>query len=488
MKILHPSWASLKNFIDGKFVEFDSNSNKPIENYSPATGEVIGYLPRSQAREVEQAFQSAKKAFYSFSETSRESRSQLLHRIADRILENIDRLAEIESLDQGKPVHLAKNMDMQRCIENFRFFADLILQEKTEIYTKENFESEVIRKPVGVVGLISPWNLPLYLLTWKIAPAMAAGNTLICKPSEFTSLSALFLADITKDLIPPGVLNIVIGLGPEVGEAIVQHPQIQAISFTGGTATGQRIFEQSAKNFKKISLELGGKNPNIIFADADFEKALSGTIRSSFLNQGEICLCGSRIYVEKKIADSFIPAFVEEARRLIVGDPKNPNTFMGALISQAHLNKVKSYVEMAQQEGGVILTGGETPQDLPIECKNGYFLRPTVITGLSDQSRCIQEEIFGPVVTISIFDTEEEVIERANNVKYGLSATVWTKDSSRARRLAERLDAGTVWLNCWLKRDLRVPFGGMKHSGIGREGGWHSIEFFTEPTVFVREK
>lgn len=486
-----PENILFKNFINGEFCA--SQAAEWIDNYSPATGLVYSQIARSHSADVERAYLAASKAFSSFKKTTFQQRASYLRKMADILETRIDSFAAAESRDQGKPMALAKNMDMRRCIENFRFFADFISQEfapeKNEILTKDSYQSEVLRKPVGVVGLISPWNLPLYLLTWKIAPALACGNTVICKPSEFTSVTAVMLAEVANEAgLPPGVLNIVLGYGHEVGEAMVQHPGISAISFTGGTQTGQRIYEQSAKNFKKISLELGGKNPNIIFADADLEKAVATSLRSSFLNQGEICLCGSRIYVEKKILPAFLERFIAATAELRVGDPESIRTFMGALISQAHREKVQNYIELAKKEGGRILTGGGPPEDLPEPLRGGYFMRPTVIADLPESSRCVQEEIFGPVVTISSFESEEEVLQKANGVKYGLSATVWTRDSEKARRVAEVLDVGTVWVNTWLQRDLRVPFGGTKHSGLGREGGWHSVDFFTEPTVLVIDK
>lgn len=483
-KFSFESYLPLKNFIGGEFIP--SLQNKWIDNWCPSTGEIYSQIARSQSEDVDLAITYAQKAFATWKKTSKTERSKILHRIADLLEENIDLFARAESYDQGKPFLLAKNMDMKRSIENFRFFADLILDDRKEYYKKENFQSEVIYKPVGVVGLIAPWNLPLYLLTWKIAPALASGNVVICKPSEFTSLTAVMLGEIAKKAgLPSGVLNIILGFGSEVGEAMVAHPEIKAISFTGGTVTGQKVFEQSAKNFKKISLELGGKNPNIIFADCDLQKSIEISLRSSFLNQGEICLCGSRIYVEKAIYSQFVGQFVEQVKKLKVGDPSDETNFMGALISQAHLEKVLRYIQIAKNEGGQILTGGQKPRELPSKNQNGFYLEPTVIVGLKEDSSCIQEEIFGPVVTISSFENEEDVLNKANSVKYGLSATVWTFDSQRARRMAEGLDVGTVWINQWLMRDLRVPFGGTKHSGIGREGGFHSLDFFTEPTTFV---
>ncbi len=478
------SGIRVQNLIDGLWQAPQTGSYLP--NHNPATGEIFSEIPRSGASDVDAAVAAADRAFKSWSKRPVSERADFLRRIADRVEARADEFAEMESRDQGKPVGLARRMDMERVIQNFRFFADEILTSQKEFFAESEYSSEVLRKPVGVAGLISPWNLPLYLLTWKIAPALACGNTVVCKPSEFTSMTAALLGEVALEVgLPAGVLNIVFGLGSPVGESIVRHPKVPLISFTGGTETGRRIYRDSAEHFKKISLELGGKNPNIIFADCDLDQAVKTSLRSSFLNQGEICLCGSRLYVEEKIFSQFTEQFVSEASKLKVGDPQDPSTFMGALISEAHLQKVRSYIELARQEGGKILCGGKAPTDLPAKFQKGYFLQPTVIVGLPESSRCVQEEIFGPVVTIASFQSENEVLEKANGVRYGLSATVWTKDLEKANRVAAHLDVGTVWINGWLLRDLRVPFGGMKHSGLGREGGQHSIDFFTEATTVV---
>jgi aminomuconate-semialdehyde/2-hydroxymuconate-6-semialdehyde dehydrogenase len=478
------SGIRVQNLIDGLWQAPKTGSYLP--NLNPATGEVFSELPRSGSDDVEVAVQAAERAFSSWSKLPIEERADFLRKLADRIEARADEFAAMESRDQGKPVALARSMDMNRVIENFRFFADEILKSEKDFFSKADYTSEVLRKPVGVAGLISPWNLPLYLLTWKIAPALACGNTVVCKPSEFTSMTAALLGEVALEVgLPAGVLNIVFGLGSPVGEAIVRHPRVPLISFTGGTETGRRIYRDSAEHFKKISLELGGKNPNLIFADCDLEQAVKTSLRSTFLNQGEICLCGSRIYVEEKIFSAFVDQFVAEVSKLKVGDPSDPDTFMGAIVSEEHLKKVRSYIDLARQEGGKILCGGEAPDDLPAKFKKGFFLKPTVIVGLGENSRCVQEEIFGPVVTIASFQSEKEAIEKANGVRYGLSATIWTQDLQKAHRVASHLDVGTAWVNGWLLRDLRVPFGGMKHSGIGREGGQYSIDFFTEATTVV---
>ncbi|XP_065843545.1 2-aminomuconic semialdehyde dehydrogenase-like [Oscarella lobularis] len=410
-------------------------------------------------------------------------------KIADLIESNSDELARSESKDQGKPISLAKRVDIPRAIHNFRFFASAILHttNTSTILDGVGAVNYTQRIPVGVAGLISPWNLPLYLLTFKLAPALATGNTVVAKPSEMTSVTAWMLAKLFNEAgLPSGVCNIVFGTGPKAGSSIVCHPDVSLVSFTGSTLTGEIITKESAFACKKLSLELGGKNPAIIFEDADLDKCVPTTLRSSFANQGEVCLCTSRIYVQEKIYDKFLDLLVSATKKIIVGPPENDSTVMGALISKEHLEKVRGYVELAQKEGGKIECG-EEPLFLPDKNKQGYFMRPIVVSNLSDGSRCMQEEIFGPITCVVPFKNEEEVIERANNVKYGLSATVWSENLSRVHRVAQRLDVGTVWTNCWLIRDLNVPFGGMKSSGIGREGLHGSIDFFTEQkTICVK--
>ncbi|HEY8269377.1 MAG TPA: aldehyde dehydrogenase [Pseudobdellovibrionaceae bacterium] len=475
------SLREIKNFICGEYSA--AQSKKRIDNFNPSNGKVYSTLPRSDAGDIEAAVQAAQKAFPAWSRTSPEERSQILLKIAEGIERRIPQLAEAESTDQGKPVWLAETLDIPRAAHNFRFFAGQILfpcNESHEFNEKAfNFS---LRKPVGVAGLISPWNLPLYLLTWKIAPALACGNTVVCKPSEITPMTAFLFCDILNEAgLPPGVVNMVFGLGVEAGEALVKHPKVPLISFTGGTTTGKHLSSAAAPLIKKLSLELGGKNANIIFADADLEEAIQTSLRSSFLNQGEICLCGSRIFVEASIYESFVSRFVSETKKLKVGDPRKAENFLGALVSKAHLEKVQSYVKLAQDEGGKIETGFE---DIPLtaEQQQGYYMRPTIITGLRSECRVMQEEIFGPVVTVVPFGSEEEVVSMANSVEYGLASTLWTKDIQRVHRLARRLEVGTLWVNTWMMRDLRTPFGGMKMSGLGREGGLHSLEFFTETT------
>ncbi len=464
----------LQNFINGEFVPPASGAY--LDDIDPATEEVIAAIPDSDAADVDAAVDAARKVFPIWWRVPVAERSKLLLRLADLIEKNFDELARLESCDNGKTISLARRLDVPRAIANFRFFATAILHQASEAHVTDTTAlNYTLRQPLGVAGLISPWNLPLYLLSWKIAPAIAAGNTCVAKPSEMTPLTANRLAELSLEAgVPPGVINIIHGLGPRAGAAIAAHPNVPVISFTGGTATGAKIAAAAAPLFKKVSLELGGKNPNIIFADADLEQAIPTSIQSSFANQGEICLCGSRIFVERSIEDEFVERFVAATKRLRVGDPLDHSTDIGALISEAHLNKVMAYIELAKQEGGTIVTGGRR-----INCR-GYFLEPAVITGLGCKCRVLQEEIFGPVVTITPFDGEEEAIAFANSTRYGLSSSVWTRDLQRAHRVAAAIDSGTVWINCWLLRDLRVPFGGMKESGVGREGGFESLNFFTE--------
>ncbi|WP_422107452.1 aldehyde dehydrogenase [Winogradskyella sp.] len=471
---------TIQNYINGNFQ--NPISNAWIDNYNPSNGEIYGQIPNSSTKDVEQAYQSAKSAFKSWSQTSLEERSRVLIRISELLEDQLDRFAKAESKDNGKPVALAKTVDIPRAASNFRFFGNAITQFASESHESvgHNAMNYTLRQPIGVVGCISPWNLPLYLFTWKIAPALAAGNCVVAKPSEITPMTAYLLGDICNEAgLPKGVLNIVHGLGSTTGQAIVEHPDIKAISFTGGTATGAHIARVAAPMFKKLSLELGGKNPNIIFADCDYDDMLNTTVRSSFANQGQICLCGSRIFVEATIYDKFKIDFVERVKRLKVGHPSDSDTDIGALVSQPHLEKVKDYIRIAQEEDGKVLCGGQEVNLKNFE--NGYYLEPTVIEVPTDECRVNQEEIFGPVVTLMPFHTEEEVLQMANKVKYGLSATLWTNDLKRTMRMSSQLQAGIVWVNTWMMRDLRTPFGGVKASGVGREGGFEALRFFTEP-------
>ncbi len=451
-----------------------------LDNYNPATGAVYSLIPDSDEADVDLAYTHASEAYKTWRLTSLEERFMVLNRIAELIDKNNDELALAESIDQGKPLWLAKN-EMTRSAQNFRFFATAAMQFASESHNMEGQAiNYTLRQPIGVVGCISPWNLPLYLFTWKIAPALAAGNCVVAKPSEITPMTAFLLSRICMEAgLPAGVLNIVHGLGPKVGSALVSHPKIKAISFTGGTSTGKHIASVAAPMFKKLSLELGGKNPNIIFADCDFEKALKTTVQTSFLNQGEICLCGSRIFIERPIYEKFKAALLLEVSKLQVGNPLLKESRIGAIVSKMHFEKVLSYIELAKQEGGSILTGGTS---LKIEDhENGWFIAPTIIENLAYDCRCNTEEIFGPVVSIMPFDSADEVLEMANSTDYGLACTIWTQDISKAHNMAANIQSGIVWINCWLLRDLRTPFGGVKQSGVGREGGWEAMRFFTEP-------
>jgi aminomuconate-semialdehyde/2-hydroxymuconate-6-semialdehyde dehydrogenase len=464
----------LANFIGGKFCPPVSGTY--LDDVEPATAERIAEIPDSDERDVDAAARAARKAFPSWSHTPIADRSRLLLRLADLIEKNGEELAQLESRDSGKAISLARKLDIPRAVANFRFFGTAILHFSSEAHiTDGNALNYTLRQPIGVAGLISPWNLPLYLLSWKIAPAIAAGNTCIAKPSELTPLTANRLAELSIEAgIPAGVINIVHGYGQKAGRALTVHDDVAVISFTGGTITGAAIAANAAPRFKKLSLELGGKNPNLIFADADLDDAIATSIRSSFWNQGEICLCGSRIFVERSIYGQFVERFVAATKKLRVGDPSDETTDVGALINEAHVAKVTGYIDLAKQEGGKVVTGGKRVD------RSGFFVEPTVITGLSCDCRVLQEEIFGPVVTITPFDNEAEAIAFANSTRYGLSATLWTRDLQRAHRVAAAIDSGTIWINCWLLRDLRVPFGGMKDSGVGREGGFESLNFFTE--------
>lgn len=467
------------NYIDGIYCE--PKSGDWLDNYNPSNGEVYAQIASSDVADIERAYKAAKAAFPAWSNSTIESRSRILLKISTLLEANLDRLAAAEAKDNGKPLSLAKAVDIPRASSNFRFFANAITQFSSEAHESVGMDTMnfTLRQPIGVVGCISPWNLPLYLFTWKIAPALAAGNTVVAKPSEVTPMTAFLLGAIcTEAGLPKGVLNIVHGTGPQAGQAIVAHPDIKAISFTGGTQTGAHIARTAAPMFKKLSLELGGKNPNIIFADCDYDKMLAVTVKSSFANQGQICLCGSRIFVEESLYETFKKDFVAKVAELKVGNPFDDTSNLGALVSKAHLEKVKSYIEIGLEEGATLLYGGK---EVEVDgFAEGYYLQPTILEVSDDQCRVNQEEIFGPVVTIMPFSSEEEVLSMANGVKYGLSATLWTTDLNRSMRMSKNLEAGIVWINTWLNRDLRTPFGGMKDSGVGREGGFEALRFFTE--------
>ena len=469
----------IQNFINGEYV--DPISNNWMDNFNPSNGEVYSKIADSDTQDVAEAYKAAKNAFPNWSNSTIEERSRILLKIADLIDGRLEELAKAEAKDNGKPLSLAMSVDIPRASSNFRFYGNAITQFASEAHESVGLNSLnfTLREAIGVVGCISPWNLPLYLFSWKIAPAIAAGNTVVAKPSEITPMTAFLLGEICNEAgLPKGVLNIVQGSGPSAGQAIIEHPDIKAISFTGGTKTGEHIARTAAPMFKKLSLELGGKNPNLIFADCNYEKMLEITVRSSFANQGQICLCGSRIFIEKPIYEKFKKDFIKKVKQLKVGDPFDSKTNVGALVSKSHLEKVESYIALAQEEGGKILFGGKRVKVKDLD--KGYYLQPTIIEIYDDQCRVNQEEIFGPVVTIMPFETEEEVLKMANSVKYGLSATLWTKDLDRTMRVSKKLETGIVWVNTWLNRDLRTPFGGIKYSGVGREGGFEALKFFTE--------
>ncbi|PSR15165.1 MAG: 2-hydroxymuconic semialdehyde dehydrogenase [Bacteroidetes bacterium] len=470
----------LSNYINGTFQPAHNGRYLPV--YDPSRGQVYVEAPDSDEADVAAAMAAAQAAFPGWAATSVEERFEVLMKIVAGIESRAEELALAESLDNGKPCWLAQQVDIPRAAANFRFFAQAITQFAAEAHDMGSAGfNYTLRRPLGVVVCISPWNLPLYLFTWKIAPALAAGNTVLAKPSEITPLTAFLLAEICQTAgLPAGVLNILHGLGPTVGAALTAHPQVKAISFTGSTLTGAAIARVAAPQFKKLSLELGGKNPNIIFADCDYEKMLATTLRSSFSNQGQICLCGSRIFVERSLYERFKTDFVQRVKALRVGPPLAADTQIGAVVSQVHYEKVLAYIDLAKAEGGTILCGG-APVVLAGEFAGGWYLAPTVIEGLSYDCRTNQEEIFGPVVTLQPFDTEAEVLAWANSTTYGLSATIWTQHLNRAHQLSAQLEAGIVWINTWLQRDLRTPFGGTKNSGVGREGGYEALRFFTEP-------
>ena len=471
----------IKNFIDGEFLL--SSSGQYIDDINPATGELIGKITNSNSKDVQNAVDAASSALQSWSSLTIEQRIAWLNKIADALESKRELIAQTESRDTGKPISLARRVDANRSITNFRFFAEFAAKQNDMQFDMDDAINYVHRKPVGVVGLITPWNLPLYLLTWKIAPALVMGNTIIAKPSELTPLTANLFASTLQEIgFPKGVFNIVHGLGPNAGQPILEHPEIKAISFTGGTQTGRIVAKTAAPLFKKLSLELGGKNATIILDDADLHAAAKGAAKAGFTNSGQVCLCGSRILVDASVATEFTELLLNEVRSMKQGDPQNEDTEIGSVISIQHLEKVESYVELAKQEGGTILTGGKRPSLSSNQNLNGAFLEPTVIGGLGIDSRTATEEIFGPVVTLHTFENQDQAIEMANSTEYGLAGSVWTRNLERGREFSQQIETGIMWVNTWLHRDLRTPFGGVKNSGIGREGGQWSLSFFSEMT------
>ena len=470
----------IKNYINGKLVE--SSSGNYIDNYNPASGKVYSLVPDSNEDDINAAVLAANTAFQIWSKTSKKYRSDLLMRLASKIEDYSEELIIAESRDNGKPEALARLVDIPRASENFRFFATAILHFSSELHDMDGKAlNYTLREPIGVAACISPWNLPLYLLTWKIAPALAAGNTVVAKPSEVTPMTAYILSKICAEIdFPPGVLNIVHGIGSKIGDFLTGHEDTPIVSFTGGTQTGRHIAGIASPMFKKISLELGGKNPNIVFADANFDKAVTMAVKAGFSNQGQICLCGSRLFIQDEIYEKFKKALLEKVSKLKVGDPQDDGMDLGAVVSEEHMNKVLSKITKAKKIGGNILTGGNRKL-IEGDLLNGYYIQPTVIENLPFDCEVNQEEIFGPVLTLIPFKDEEEVINMANSTKYGLSASIFTENISKGHRVAAAIKSGVVWINTWLLRDLRIPFGGMKQSGVGREGGFKSLQFFTEP-------
>jgi len=467
----------LRNYIGGQFLTH--SGGQWMDNSEPATGSQICRIPLSDASDVDAAVGAARAAQPAWGSLSHSERADWLDRIADALEARYEEIAALESRDTGKPISLARTVDAHRSVSNFRFFAGILREHEEEVFEMASATNYVVNKPVGVGALITPWNLPLYLLSWKVAPAIGMGNTVVCKPSELTPMTADLMMRVIDEVgLPAGVVNLVHGDGAGAGAPLVAHSDVDLVSFTGGTSTGEKVAASAAPAFKKLSLELGGKNASIVFADCDMDSTVAGVVRAGFLNQGQVCLCGSRVLVEDSVYAEFRDRFVDAVEAMRIGDPSDETTDLGALISEDHLAKVRGYVELAKQEGGTLLTGG-TPC-LPSGFEGGNWMAPTVIEGLGPDSRCSTEEIFGPVVTLHPFGSEDEAVAIANNTRYGLAGSVWTSDLDKGRRVSEAIDTGMVWVNTWLHRDLRVPFGGVKDSGVGREGGKWSLGFFSE--------
>ncbi len=473
------SVTKIKNMIDGRLQV--PACGDYLDNVNPATGAAYSLVPDSSVDDINAAVVSAEKAFPAWAGKTAAERGSVIRKIADLVDRDRERLVMAETDDNGKPLRLSRAVDIPRVSTNLRFYAGMIEGFSSESHSIPGAINYTLRNPLGVVSCISPWNLPLYLMTWKIAPALVTGNCVIAKPSEVTPMTAYLFSELCIEAgLPPGVLNVVHGSGVKTGDAILTHPGIKAISFTGGTKTGEHIARTVAPQFKKFSLELGGKNPNVIFADCDYERMMQTTLLSSFSNQGQVCLCGSRVLVQRPLYQKFVDDFVARARKMQVGDPYEDTSDLGAVVSQPHQQKILGCIETAKSEGGHLHCGGG-PAKVNGRCKNGFFVEPTVFTGLGPETRTNQQEVFGPFVSIQPFDDEDHAVALANDSRYGLSATVWTENIGCGHRMAERIDSGVVWINCWMIRDLRTPFGGMKSSGLGREGGMESLRFFTEP-------
>ena len=469
----------LMNYINGRFQAH--SGDEWLEVLEPATGRQFARVPLSSSSDVNSAVLAARGAQSQWGEASQSERADWLDKIADELETRYEDIASLESRDTGKPISLARAVDAHRSVSNFRFFAEMVREHRGEVFEMPDATNFVTHKPVGVGALITPWNLPLYLLSWKVAPAIGMGNTVVCKPSELTPMTANLLMEVVDKVgLPPGVVNLIHGDGQGAGSSLVSHQGIDLVSFTGGTLTGSKVAEAAAPQFKKISLELGGKNSSIVLDDCDIDLAVKGVVRSGFMNQGQVCLCGSRVLVQDGIYDQFVGRFIEEVEAMKIGDPSDEQTELGALISAEHLEKVEGYIELAKEEGGTVLTGGYPC--LPKSLEGGNWISPTVVSGLKTDSRCSTEEIFGPVVTVHRFQDDEEAIEIANNTRYGLAGSVWTGNVDRGRKVADSIHTGMVWVNTWLHRDLRAPFGGVGDSGVGREGGKWSLGFFSEAT------
>ena len=473
----------IQNYIDGRFAP----GTREFDDVNPADGTVIAQVTDAGQAQVDEAVHAARRALKGeWGRLGVRERAARLHKVADAIDKRFDSFVQAEVADTGKPVSLASKLDVPRGAANFRVFADLVKLSGLESFQTEtpdgtNALNYAVRKPLGVVGVITPWNLPLLLLTWKVAPALACGNTVVVKPSEETPATATLLAEAMQDAeIPDGVYNVVHGFGPgSAGEFLTQHPGVDAVTFTGESRTGAAIMKAVAPTVKPVSFELGGKNAAIVFADCNFDEAVSGLADAVFLNTGQVCLCAERVYVERKIFDAFVQALKRKAESLHPGWPNDKKTDLGPLISKQHREKVLSYYGLAQEEGATIVTGGGVPK-FGDDRDHGFYVEPTIYTGLPESARCVKEEIFGPVCHVAPFDSEEQAVAMANDTKYGLAASIWTSNLTRGHRVAQQMNVGITWVNCWFLRDLRTPFGGAGLSGVGREGGMHSLNFYSE--------